>query len=35
MLYYGYFGAGNNVNMNWLDNNKSMCQMLYQLILNL
>ena len=21
MLYYGYFGAGNNVNMNWLDNN--------------
>ena len=18
MLYYGYFGAGNNVNMNWL-----------------
>lgn len=21
MLYYGYFGAGNNVNMDWLDNN--------------
>lgn len=21
LLYYGYFGAGNNVNMNWLDNN--------------
>lgn len=21
MLYYGYFGAGNNVNVNWLDNN--------------
>lgn len=21
MLYYGYFGAGNNVNMNWLDSN--------------
>lgn len=21
MLYFGYFGAGNNVNMNWLDNN--------------
>ncbi|MBE5964913.1 MAG: GNAT family N-acetyltransferase [Lachnospira sp.] len=21
MLYYGYFGAGNNVNLNWLDNN--------------
>ncbi len=21
LLYYGYFGAGNNVNMDWLDNN--------------
>lgn len=21
LLYYGYFGAGNNVNMNWLDQN--------------
>ena len=21
MLYYGYFGSGNNVNMDWLDNN--------------
>lgn len=21
LLYYGYFGAGNNVNMNWLKNN--------------
>ena len=21
MIYYGYFGAGNNVNMDWLDNN--------------
>jgi hypothetical protein len=21
MLYYGYFGGGNNVNMDWLDNN--------------
>lgn len=21
LLYYGYFGAGNNVNMNWLNNN--------------
>lgn len=21
MLYYGYFGAGNNVNMDWLDHN--------------
>lgn len=21
MVYYGYFGAGNNVNMDWLDNN--------------
>ena len=21
MLYVGYFGAGNNVNMNWLDQN--------------
>ena len=21
MLYYGYFGAGNNVNMDWLDKN--------------
>ncbi len=22
LLYYGYFGSGNNVNMDWLDNNK-------------
>jgi hypothetical protein len=21
MLYYGYFGEGNNVNMDWLDRN--------------
>ena len=21
MLYYGYFGSGNNVNMDWLDKN--------------
>ena len=21
MLYYGYFGAGNNINMDWLDRN--------------
>ena len=21
LLYYGYFGAGNNINMDWLDNN--------------
>ena len=21
MLYYGYFGGGNNVNMDWLDKN--------------
>ncbi|MCF0134304.1 MAG: hypothetical protein HUJ72_10595 [Blautia sp.] len=25
MLYYGYFGSGNNVNMAWLDNNGYWC----------
>ncbi len=25
MLYYGYFGEGNNINLNWLDNNGLWC----------
>ena len=25
MLYYGFFGEGNNKNMDWLDNNGYWC----------